>query len=300
MEKIKYKIATAGLLAMLVMLIACEPQMKDKPDIGPAITPAQVTFTVTPGADDFHFVVTNTSEFDGISYWNFGNGATGYGKVDTVAYQLPGVYVIQLTFVSRNGYVVKSSNFTQTKTDYSLFDAPMYLNLTGGIADADGKTWKLDRSRVGWIGVGPTNDPNGWDWWKANPTDKAGTALVDDEITFKLDGFVVTYDNKGKSYVKEYRKNDAALASVYTSPVQNDGDWDVNYTTPQSGTWTIVTSGGNNSLIITSTKPIFPCFDVGAKNNTYLIRQVTPTLLELTCLSSYENWTNWHYYLCPK
>jgi len=299
MEKNKNMIKSAGLLALLLLLVACEPQLKDKPDIGPVLNPSQVTFIVTPGVDAFHFVVTNTSGLDGISYWDPGNGTKGYGTTDTIAYPIEGVYNIQLTFVSKNGFAVKSMSFTQDTTDYSLFSAPIYVNLTGGIANLNGKTWKLDRTRVGWIGVGPTNDPNGWDWWKANPTDKTGTSLVDDEITFKLDGFVVAYDNKGKSYVKEYRKNDAALASVYTNAVQNDGDWDVDYTTPQSGKWTIVTSGSNNSLIIISEKPIFPCFDVGAKDNTYLIRQLTPTLLELTCLSSYENWTNWHYYLCP-
>jgi hypothetical protein len=299
MKKNKYIIRTAGFFAILSFLIACEPQMNDKPDIGPALTADMVSFTVTPGADAFHFVVTNTSDVTGISYWDLGNGTKGYGTTDTVVYSIAGVYTVQLTFVSRNGYAVKSMDFTQDTTDYSLFSAPMYVNLTGGIADLDGKTWKLDRSRWAYIAVGPTDDPNGWAWWGANPTDKAGTALVDDEITFKLDGFVVTYDNKGKSYVKEYRKNDPALASYYLNPVQNDGDWDVNYTTPVSGHWTIVTAGSTNSLVIISTAPIFPCFDVGAKNNTYLIRQVTSTLLELTCLSSYESWTNWHYYLCP-
>jgi hypothetical protein len=299
MKKNKNIFRISGILAILLLLVACDPQMKDKPDIGPAITADQVTFTVTQGTDAFHFVVTNTSDPVGISYWDFGNGVKGYGQTDTVYYPLEGVYTVQLTFVSKNGYVIKSQSVTQDETDYSIFSAPVYVNLTGGIDAVNGKTWKLDRSRWAYIGVGPTDDPNGWSWWGANPTDKAGTSLVDDEITFKLNGFVVTYDNKGKSYVKEYRKNDPALASVYLNPVQNDGDWDVDYTTPVSGKWAISTSGSTNSLIITSTKPIFPCFDVGAKDNTYLIRQVTPTLLELTCLSSYENWTNWHYYLCP-
>ncbi len=47
-------------------------------------------------------------------------------------------------------------------------------------------------------------------------------------------------------------------------------------------------------------KPIFPNFDVGAKNNEYKIVKVEENLLELTCLSSYEDWTNWHFQLVPK
>ena len=48
-------------------------------------------------------------------------------------------------------------------------------------------------------------------------------------------------------------------------------------------------------LILNSATPIFPGLDVGAKNHTYKILKVEENLLELTCESSYENWTLWHY-----
>jgi hypothetical protein len=302
MEKNKYKFRIAGLLAILLVMIACEPQMKDKPEIGAAPTEDQLDFTLTPVTDDFHVAVANTSSVTGIAYWDFGNGTKGSGVNDTTKFPLEGDYTVKLTLVTSGGVASVTKSYSQTKTDFSIFTDPVYVNLTGGIDEIAGKTWVLDVATTGHIGVGPNTDPTGLSWWACPPNGKSGTGLMDDEITFKLDGFVVVYNNgpDGKSYVKGYRKDDAALATIYTNPVQNKDDWDVNYTTPATGSFTLMESGGSYSIVLNGDAPIFPCFDVGAKDNTYKIVQVGENILELTALCSYESWTNWHYYLIPK
>ncbi|MCB9028848.1 MAG: PKD domain-containing protein [Bacteroidales bacterium] len=215
MKNIRYISRLAGILAIVLAVNACEPQMADKPEVGAAPTSDQLDFTITPGSDEFNFVIENTSSLTGIASWDFGNGSKGSGNKNVARYPMPGEYPVTLTLVTRGGMATLTKILTQTETDFSVFTDPVYVNLTGGIDDTDGKTWVLDVATRGHLGVGPLDDPTAMTWWAANPYDKEGTGLMDDEITFKLDGFVVTYDNKGVSYMKAYRATDLALASIY-------------------------------------------------------------------------------------
>ncbi len=291
-----------GTLAIILAMVACEPQLADKPDIGNPPTADQLSFSITPGSDEFNFVITNTSSVVGIPSWEFGNGTKGTGQSNITRYPMPGDYTVKMTLVTRGGVATITKTLTQTETDFSIFTDPVYVNLTGGVADADGKTWMVDAESKGHFGVGDVTLATGigLDWWSANPNDKSGTGAYDDELTFILTDFVVKYDNKGVSYVKGYTKDDPALATVYLNPRQNKDDWDVDYTTPVTGNWTIVEQGGAKYIVINSATPIFPGLDVGAKNHTYKILQINENLLELTCESSYENWTKWHFLLIPK
>lgn len=301
MKKLFYKTSLTGLIAVIFLMTACEPQLKDKPDVGLPPTADQLSFTITPGSDEFHVIITNTSTVTGIPSWDFGNGTKGTGSSNEVKYSLEGDYDITMTYVTRGGTGSLKKTYTQPVTDFSIFTDPVYVNLTGGAGDADGKTWVLDAATKGHLGVGDANGlGNGLEWWSADPFVKSGTGAYDDELTFIMTDFVVKYDNKGVSYVKGYRKDDPALATVYTNPRLNKDDWDVDYVTPTTGSWNIVKKSGGNYLTISSTRPIHPGLDVGAKDNEYRIVQVTENLLELTCYSSYESWTMWHYYMIPK
>jgi len=298
----KHIIRLAGTLAIVLAMISCEPQMADKPDIGAAPTADQLDFTITQGSDAFNFVITNNSSVTGIPSWDFGNGTKGSGQSNIARYPVPGNYTVKMTLVTRGGVATLTKTLTQTETDFSIFTDPVYVNLTGGVNDADGKTWVVDAGTKGHFGVGDVTLATGigLDWWSANPYDKSGTGAYDDELTFILTDFIVKYDNKGVSYVKGYTKDDAALATVYRNPRQNKDDWDVDYTTPVTGTWSITEKSGAKYIVINSATPIFPGLDVGAKDHTYKILQVSENLLELTCESSYESWTKWHYFLIPK
>ncbi|MGC9342234.1 MAG: PKD domain-containing protein [Bacteroidales bacterium] len=299
MKKNIIKITMAAFLASLLLITACEPQMEDKPEIPAPPTADQLDFTITEGSDAFHVVITNTSSVTGIAHWNLGNGSKARGQSVETKYSIEGDYTIKLTLVTKGGTASTSKTYTQTETDFSIFTDPVYVNLSGGVDAADGVTWVMDSTQVGHLGVGPADDPTARQWWSAAPLAKSGTGLYDDEITFKLNDFIVEYDNKGVSYVKDYRANDPALSSIYLNPVLNDVDYDVEYATPVTGNWSITEKDGQKYLVLIGDTPIFPCFDVGAKDNEYKIVQVTENLLELTAIDAYGG-INWHYFLIPK
>ena len=281
------------LAAVTLLLGSCMPDELKKPDVGPAPTSADLQITITKGADPFHFVIKNTSPVTGIATWDLGNGSTANGNEVVAYYPLPDTYTIKLTLYTKGGNASTSTTQTTTETDWAYFSNPMIALICGGPEAANGKTWVMDSLAATHIGVGPGIE-NSFVWWAAGPLEKAGAGLYDDELNFSLFGFKVNYDNKGQSFVKDFRKGDAA----YSNPRSTKGDWMVDYATPVSGTWSVVERDGKNYLKITSGKPIYPCFDTGAKDGEYLILKATETALELACIGGDNN--GWHYLLKQK
>jgi len=293
MKKIKYIQNLMGLAAIILMMFACTPQMEDGIDIGPAPTADQLDFTITSGGTDFKFKLTNTSQITGIPSWDLGNGSKSTETSPVATYPLPGTYTVTMTLVTRGGTTSITKTVTQTKTDYSIFDDPKFINLSGGTSATAGKTWVLDSLAQGHLGVGPAGSP-GLEWWSAGPLAKQGVkVLYDDEINFKITGFAATYINHGKSYVKDFRKDNAA----YSNAKQNDSDYAVDFS-PAPGTWFIEDKGGKSYLTLAGTKPMFPIFDVGAVNGSYEILNLEPNLLEMAAIGGDGN--AWHYRLIPK
>ncbi|MGQ8337384.1 PKD domain-containing protein [Sunxiuqinia sp. A32] len=294
-------------ISMLAILFACEPYMDDKPDAGivPAPDASTLDFSIAPGDDAYHYNLEYLSpQINGIKTvsFNLGNNSKVTGEEAVGYYPLPGDYTITMTVKTNGGEASVSKSLTTTETDYSIFTDPKYVFLTGGVDDLDGKTWVVDAETKGHFGVGDANlaDGVGLDWWSADPFVKEGTGAYDDELTFYLNGFEIKYDNKGVSYVKGYMKDDPALANVYLNPRQNKDDYDVDYDTPVTGTWSITERNGKLYLGINSETPIAPGLDVGALNNEYEILNISENYLELACFSAYENWTKWHFFLRNK
>ena len=293
MKKVKYIQNLVGLAALILVMFACSPQMEDGIDIGPAPTADQLDFTITKGATDFKFVLANTSQLTGIPSWDLGNGSKSTETSPTANYPLPGTYTITMTLVTRGGTTSITKTVTQTKTDYSIFDDPKFINLSGGTSVTAGKTWVLDSLAQGHLGVGPAGSA-GLEWWSAAPLAKqAVKVLYDDEINFKITGFAATLTNHGVSYVKDFRKDNSA----YTNPVLNDADYMVNFT-PAPGTWFIEDKDGKSYLTLSGSKPMFPIFDVGAVNGSYEILNLEANLMELVATGGDGN--AWHYRLIPK
>lgn len=295
-----------GLFALLFMF-SCEPFMDENPESSINLPPDTnaMDFSITPGDDAFHFNVQLLSpEINGIYKVSFdmGNGTVVKKESATAYYPLPGDYTITMKITTNGGSASVSKTFTTTETDYSIFTDEKYVFLTGGVDNAGGKTWVVDADSPGHFGVGDANLAGGvgLDWWSANPHDKDGTGAYDDELTFILDGFNVSYNNHGVSYVKGYMKDDPNLANVYLNPRQNKDDWDVDYATPVEGSWLISERDGKTYLTFAGNKPIVPGLDVGALDNEYEILSISENYLELACFSAYENWTKWHFILRNK
>ncbi len=293
MRSIKYIQRLTGIAALLLTLFACSPEMDDAVDIGPAPTEDQLDFTITPGANDFKFVLTNTSSITGIVSWDLGNGNKSTDVSPVATYPLPGNYTITMTLITKGGMAQKSKTLTQTKTDYSIFTDEKFILLSGGADDLDGKTWVLDSLATGHLGVGPAGTA-GLEWWSAAPLAKKNVkVLYDDELNLKITGFVATLTNHGKSYVKGFVKN----SSGYSNPVEIDSDFSVDYN-PSPGTWFVEEKDGKNYLTLGGPTPMFPIFDVGAVNGSYQILKLEENLLELVATGGDGN--AWHYQLIPK
>lgn len=291
MKRFKYINKITGLLAILLVMIACEPQMDEKPDIGLAPTEDQLDFTITPGTTDFKFIIENSSSVAGIPSWDLGNGTKTDGEEIIGNYPLPGTYTITMTLITKGGVAHISKTLVQTKTDYSIFTDPKFVFLSGGVSATEGKTWVLDSLAQGHLGCGPAGTI-GLEWWNAAPLAKqAVKVLYDDRINFKIEGFAATMTNHGKSYVKDYRRNDPA----YSNPVLNDADYIVDFI-PEPGTWFIEESGGKAYLTLAGAKPVFPVFDVGAVGGKYEILKIEENLLELVATGG---GIAWHLQLIP-
>lgn len=80
---------------------------------------------------------------------------------------------------------------------------------------AESKTWVLDNEAVGYMGCGGSF-ANPTEWWSANPHEKDGFGVKDDELTFTKDGKYTfnpgpdgkVYVNKGSNYHPELYGND--------------------------------------------------------------------------------------------
>lgn len=278
--------------AIALAFTSCDPQVLDGPQLGPKPSADQLSFTIAQGADEFHPVITNTSSITGIAKWDFGNGNKGSGESATPYYPLSGKYTVTLTLYTSGGSASVTKEYSQDATDYSYFQDPAIIALSGGVDNLNGKTWVADSLAQGHYGVGPAGS-DGTAWWSAAPLDKKGFGAYDDELNFKLNGFVVTYTNHGTSFVKSYQSG----VSFYSNPVDAGGDLTVNYT-PEPGTWSISTENGKQYLIMNGPTPIFPTLDVGAVDGKYEILNISENKLELVATGGDGN--AWHYLLIPK
>ena len=88
--------------------------------------------------------------------------------------------------------------------------------------DGKGKVWVMDSSVKGHLGCGPSAESPA-EWWSANPDEKAGTGLYDDEITFYPDGkYVYNPGPDGKVYVNW---GVTAIGPNDGVEVDNDVEW---------------------------------------------------------------------------
>ncbi|WP_439183844.1 PKD domain-containing protein [Carboxylicivirga taeanensis] len=224
------------------LLLACDPQEFDKPDLNMSTPPNEedLSFTVAPGDDEFHFVLTSTTETKGVNgiSWDFGNGGKATGQQVIANYNLPGEYEVVMTITGGNGASVSTKKVVeQTETNYALFENPIVLALTGGIENPTGHTWVVDSTSKWHFGVGAAfddsgnvlNEPN---WWGATSLAKTGHYIYDDEFTFIMDEFKYIIDTKGATHANnDGGAAEAGLAAgYYTSNIWND-NFDMDVTT---------------------------------------------------------------------
>jgi len=236
MFKIMKKITTLlsiVALAGVVLFSACKKD--DPPKLGNPPTEADVAFTYQPtdNPNIIEFTAPNPSL---IAKWDFGNGTIAEGTVAQGAYPLKGTYTVTLTVFNSGGSKSASQEIVIANDDPTLLSNPLYTLLTGGGSGKGFKTWVIDSTRKGHMGVGPNPSSaagNIPEWWSANRLDKAGTGLYSDQYKFTLNGFKFDHVTNGIVYIDD--KQSANFPGSY----ENKGDYDAPYEN-QSGSWTIV------------------------------------------------------------
>ncbi len=282
MKNYKYKFLAWAIA--LALFVACQPMEEDKPEAGQVTPPdaGSLDFTVSPQADGFRYALQFTQpQITGIYQvsWSMGNGSVATGEKATAYYPLPGTYTVKMTIKTNMGSTTKEKSITTTKTDYSIFNDPITIFLSGGVDALNGKTWAADSMARGHMSVGQAGT-DGTGWWVASPLEKKDAKVMyDDLITFKLDGFKVIYVNHGQSFVKGPRRTDPA----YSNPVNTTGDWAVDYPNPQPGSWSLEKRGNKTILKLSGPTPIFPIYDSGAKDGEYEIVSIDENFLDLLC-----------------
>lgn len=283
MKNSKYKILVWAFI--MAIFVACQPMEEDKPEAGQVLPPdaAAMDFSITPATDGFRYTLQYTQpQLTGIYQvsWDLGNGTTVSGEKATAYYPLPDTYTVKMTVKTNMGSSTKEKTITTTETDYSIFNDPVTIFLSGGVDALEGKTWAMDSLARGHMSVGEAGT-DGTGWWVANPLEKKDALVCyDDRLTFKLDGFKAIYVNNGKSFVKGDRRFDAA----YSNPVSTTGDWAVDYPNPQPGSWSLEKRGNKNILKLAGPTPIFPIYDSGAKDGEYEIVSIDENFLDLLCI----------------
>ena len=87
--------------------------------------------------------------------WDFGNGTTGSGTVDTAEYPFKGNFNVTLSIFNSQGDASSSDSIEILSDDLSLFDNQLHLILTGGASGLGYRTWHIDSACDYHFGVGP-------------------------------------------------------------------------------------------------------------------------------------------------
>jgi len=234
---------------LLLMVMACEPQITSAPDTGTPPVSENVTFEYEYNADNPNVVhFTNTSE--GFKFlWDLGNGQTAEGEKVNGEYPLQGEYTVQLTVLTKAGQAMNTQNVIIESTNSLMLDDPDLNLLTGGADQLDGKTWVVDSTQQGHMGVGPAGGTFP-EWWAAPSMDKSGKGIYNDEITFKLDGLTYEQLTQGDVYVNGGYAGEFPGAvqenggGDYIAPFSGGTDYNFSFNKADDGSMTLTISGG--------------------------------------------------------
>ena len=281
------KFITWSFLATLLAIfsVACSPQgegLSANIPIPPDSTVVKVT--ITPNKDTANIVTfSNSSTVPGIEVWQIDGVQTTDQKSITKTYPFAGTYTVRLTLLTATGATSNTFTVTIAKTDVDLLKVYPYLQLTGGVSET-GRTWVMDAGVWGHLGVG---QPGGtWpNWWAANPYDKTGVGLYDDEMTYIMSqtvGLSFVYNNHGDTYSNwEY-----ATDLVPNAVINGQTDPTLNYTPQTNMKWSLDQSNGNWYINLPP-KAGFMGYYVGSSR--YQIISVTDTSLYVVAASPNGN-----------
>lgn len=281
------KLLFLGMMGAFAMA-GCE----DEPSLGNAPTPADAAFTYAATATNPNVLEFNATNKNLIAKWDFGNGTKGEGPTVQGTYPLKGTYVVTLTVFNSGGSASSNQTITIAQDDASLLNNPLYTLLTGGNAGKGYKTWVIDSTRDGHMGVGP--NPSGTagnypEWWAAKKNDKSNTGLYNDQFVFRLKGFGFDQMTKGDVYV-----NTAHAANFPGATLSPKTDYTAPFADQLNQNWTL-TMGADTTLTVSGKS--FIGYYTGV--NTYKVIRMSENELFLRYTDAANSTLAWYVRLVP-
>lgn len=277
-----------NLLWMLIIQVAITGCKEDDPELGPPPSASDAEFTFSPSASNKNQIVFTSTGGSGVKKWDFGNGESAEGDVVSTNYIFAGTYEVTLRVYAKGGSIVSTKTIEIEETDLSQLPDE-YVFLTGGIDSPEGKTWVVDATRAGHMGVGPIGGSSP-DWWAAKADEKAGSGLYDDKHTFKMEGLQYIQETNGDIFVHTDH------ASAFPGAYSNAGDYTAPYVAPANLKWSYAVTNGKKILTITS--PGFIGFYTGA--STYEILSISENEMLLKYNDSADGGRAWFLRLIPE
>ncbi|MGB5358407.1 family 16 glycosylhydrolase [Eudoraea sp.] len=209
MKNINYIIST-----LFLILLSCS---EETPEI---LTPSNLVVTSEISNDGsgkvtFEAKATNASSFT----FAFGDGTSQESLTGNVVkvYDMGGqnTYSVTVTANGAGGLSVSETIQIEVNVDG---EASEFAEIISYLTNDDSKTWYLSAAEPGHLGVGPAREGIDGDWWyakwySAQAFEKCGSpdsdCLCDDELTFSVDGDVISYslDNKGQTFFNSAHKD---------------------------------------------------------------------------------------------
>lgn len=173
------------ILFLALGFTACEPEIDDKSDIGPAPT---ASFEILAGDTPNDFVLRNTTDGAFLTNWDLGTAGMANGEEVTAEFSFRGDYEVKMTTFNRGGSASVTKTVTVTQDDPNSCVGNLKL-LTG----CNEKIWKL-APEAGALNVGMSIDHT---WWASNDGDVDTRACTfDDQYIFRSNG-EFEYKNNG-------------------------------------------------------------------------------------------------------
>ncbi len=284
------KIGWILVLFPVLWLVACEPQVPSGPDLDPAPKSDEVTFEMEPDQENPNIVYFTSTSGGFKALWDFGNGQTAEGNEVKGEYPLKGVYTVTLTIFTESGQAMNTKEVEILETNPLMLDDPDLNLLTGGAEQTEGKTWVIDSTQLGHMGVGPTTSFTP-EWWAATPNSKPGTGLYNDEYTFKLDGFSFDMETNGDVFINGNNAGD--FDGAVEAP---GGDMMADWTAPDDITFNLL-KNDDGSMFLKITEPGFIGFYAGV--HTYQILELSENKMWLRFEDSNDDQV-WYHRLITK
>lgn len=167
------------------------------------------------GKVTFEAKATNASSFT----FAFGDGTSQESLTGNVVkfYDMGGQNTYSVTVTANGAGGLSVSETIQIEVNIDG-DPSEFAEIISFLTNDDSKIWYLSAAEPGHLGVGPAREGIDGDWWypkwySAQAFEKCGSpdsdCLCDDELTFSVDGGVITYslDNKGQTFFNSAHKD---------------------------------------------------------------------------------------------